>query len=218
MDSDIKLQNGTVEISGDKLKTSVSQLEMYYYGGRLAATGGNVELGSSDSGTFKGFSQLKDGTVQITGDKLKAVTGSAEIGSQAGGTFKGIILSDSGIGCYAYSLMVMNPNVRPGDGQQRMALAQSANDELLINANGHYKGGIKLDGPVNVGGDLSVQTVLQMKAGSKLLLLTPDRVERLPNGRQVRIPGVAMDVLETLQNLQEQVRQLQDKVAALGPK
>jgi len=235
MESDIKLKDGgTVEITGDKVKadvgfgggaielngsnfkTSVTDVEMLYYGGHLTAKGGNVELGSSDSGTFKGFGQLKDGTIQITGDKLEAAVGRAQIGSRSSGKFKGLMLRDSGVvGCYAYSFTVLNPDVQ-NDSKLRTALAQSACDELLINVKGHYQGGVKLDGPVHLSGDVSVQTTLQMKVGSKLLLLMPDKIAISPDGKtKIRLPGQPINLLETIQKLQGMVKQLQDKVAAL---
>ena len=50
MDSDIELQDdGTVEVIGNS--------------GYLSVGDGNVVLGSSDSGTFKGFTLGQDGTV-----------------------------------------------------------------------------------------------------------------------------------------------------------
>lgn len=44
MDSDIKLQDGTAEVIGDKFKTSVGDLELLYRGGRLTTSGGNIDL------------------------------------------------------------------------------------------------------------------------------------------------------------------------------
>lgn len=236
MESDIKLQNGTVEIIGEKVradvgfgggtvelngsnfKTTVTDLEMLYYGGRLRAKGGNVEFGSSDSGTFKGFSQLKNGTVQIAGDTMKLEASTIEICSRSSGKFTGLNLSHSVVKCSANALMVINPDVHPNDSQQRIALAQSADDELLINDRGHYKGGVRLDGPVHMTGDLSVQTALQMNVGSKLQLLTPDHIKILPGGKKIRIPGQPIDVMDAIQNLQTMIKELQDKVAALEVK
>lgn len=236
MESDIKLQNGTVEIIGEKVradvgfgggtvelngsnfKTTVTDLEMLYYGGRLRAKGGNVEFGSSDSGTFKGFSQLKNGTVQIAGDTMKLEASTIEIGSRSSGKFTGLNLSHSVVKCSANALMVINPDVHPNDSQQRIALTQSADDELLINDRGHYKGGVRLDGPVHMTGDLSVQTALQMNVGSKLQLLTPDHIKILPGGKKIRIPGQPIDVMDAIQNLQTMIKELQDKVAALEVK
>lgn len=236
MESDIKLQNGTVEITGEKVrtdvgfgggtvelngsnfKTTVTDLEMLYYGGHLRAKGGNVELGSGDSGTFKGFSQLKNGTVQVAGDTMKLEAGTIEIGSRSSGKFKGLNLSHSVMKCSTNALMVINPDVQPSDSQQRIALAQSADDELLINDRGHYKGGVRLDGPVRMTGDLSVQTTLQMNVGSKLQFLIPDQVKILPGGQKIRVPGLPIDVLDAIQDLQTMIKELQDKVAALEAK
>ena len=236
MESDIKLQNGTVEITGEKVradvgfgggtvelngsnfKTTVTDLEMLYYGGRLRAKGGNVELGSGDSGTFKGFSQLKNGTVEVAGDTMKLEAGTIEIGSRSSGKFKGLNLSHSVMKCSTNALMVINPDVQPSDSQQRIALAQSADDELLINDRGHYKGGVRLDGPVRMTGDLSVQTTLQMNVGSKLQFLIPDQVKILPGGQKIRVPGLPIDVLDAIQDLQTMIKELQDKVAALEAK
>jgi hypothetical protein len=236
MESDIKLQNGLVELTGDKVradvgfaggtvelngsnfKTSVTDLEMLYYGGRLRAKGGDVELGSGDSGTFKGFSQFKNGTVQVAGDTMKVEAGTVEIGSRSSGKFKGLNLSHSVMKCSTSALMVINPDVQPSDRQQRIALAQNADDELLINDRGHYKGGVRLDGPVRVTGDLSVQTTLQMHVGSKLQFLTPDHVKILSGGKKIRMPGLPIDVLDTIQNLQAMIKELQEKVAALEAK
>ena len=236
MESDINLQNGTVEITGDTVradvgfgggtvelsgsnfKTSVTDLEMLYYGGRLKTKGGAVELGSRDNGTFKGFSQLKNGTVQVAGDTIKVEAGIVEIGSRSSGKFKGLNLSHSVMKCSTSALVVMNPDVPPSDSQQRIALAQSADDELLINDRGHYKGGVRLDGPVRMTGDFSVQTTLQMHVGSKLQFLTPDHVKILPGGKKIRVPGLPIDVLDAIQDLQATIKELQDKVAVLEAK
>lgn len=236
MDSDVKLQEGTVEIIGDRvkadvgfgggtvelngsnLKTTVSNIEMYYYGGHLTAKDGNMELGSSDSGKFIGFSQAKDSTVQITGSRIKTDAASAEIGSRSSGNFKGLSLSESGISCYTYALTVRNPNVEQPDGQQRIAMAQNERDELLINGNGHYTGGVKVDGAVRISDVLTVQKSLKMSPGSKLLLMTPDMTTKLPNGKIIRLPGIEIDVLETITQLQNTIRQLENRVAALETK
>lgn len=233
MQSDIKLNEGTVEMTGDKvkadvgfnggsielngsnLKTSVSNIEMYYYGGHLKAVGGTVQLGSTDSGTFKGFRQAKDGAVLISGDKLTADVRSAEIGGRVNNKFEGIMLSTSGVGCYSRAFMVRNPDVPQTDSQQRIALHQSAGDELVVNAGGNYKGGVKVDGPVKMTGEVTMQGTLLVSPGSKLLLLSPEKTTKLPNGKVVRLPGAALDVLETITRLQETIVQLQNKIALL---
>lgn len=236
MESDIKLQNGMleltadnvkadvgfgggrVELTGSNFKTSVTDLEMLYFGGYIKTKGGDVELGSKDSGTFKGFKQLKNGTVQVAGDTITVDAGTVEIGSRSTGKFKGFNLSKSLVKCSASALMVVDPDVPPSDSQQRIALAQSADDELLINAKGHYKGGVRLDGPVRMTGDFSVQTTLQMHVGSKLQFLTPDHIKILPGGKKIRMPGLPIDVLDTIQDLQAMIKELQEKVAALEAK
>lgn len=211
---DVGFQGGMIELCGSNLKTSVSQLQMYYYGGHLTAIDGNVELGSSDSGTFKGFEQRNDGTVQIAGDKLKVTVGSAEIGNYSNGKFKGITLSSGAVSLFDCYLISHNRDV-PSDGKQRVALCHSPDDQLVINLDGHFRGGVKLDGPVQFNGDLTVQTELQMKQGSKLLLSMPDLIIQLPGGQKKKIFGKCIDVLETIQHLQAQCAQLQDRIAAL---
>ncbi len=233
MDGDIKLQDGTVEVVGDKFtadvgfkggtvaltgsnfKTAVTDVEMLYYGGHLRAQGGNLEMGSTDSGTFKGFSQARDGSVQVTGDKVSVSAGSVEIGLRSGGKFKGWTLSAGGLGCYGAALMVVNPDAAVGDGRPRIALAQSAADELLINAGGHYEGGAKVEGRLAIKGEASCQSTFRVEAGGKLLLMAPGKVVKLPNGKTLTTPPLAVDALQTLQELQDTVRQLQDRIAAL---
>lgn len=215
---DVGFGGGTVELNGSNVKTSVTDLDMQYSGGHLKTEGGGVALGSRDNGTFKGFSQFKNGTVQVAGDTVKLEADTIEIGSRSSGKFKGLNLSHSVMKCSTSALMVMNPDVPPSDSQQRIALAQSADDELLINDRGHYKGGVRLDGPVRMTGDFSVQTTLQMHVGSKLQFLIPDHVKILPGGKKIRMPGLPIDVLDAIQNLQATIKELQDKVAVLEAK
>lgn len=280
MESDVKLLETTVDISGDTLKAGVTNLEMYYYGGHLLTHEGDVELGSTDGGAFKGFRQQRDGTIQISGSACQAAIGNTaltvqddkvdisartlkagvtslevyyygghllthegdvelgstdggafkgfrqkhdgtvSIGNEAGGAFKGLRATASGyVSCEAYALIVRNPNVPPADSNLRVALAQSDADELLLNANNHYQGGVKIDGAATVKGDLTVQTTLILPVGSKLLFMTPDRIIRDPvTGRITHLPGAPIDALATIKDLQSKVAELQQHVTALEAK
>ena len=280
MESDVKLLESTVDISGDTLKAGVTNLEMYYYGGHLLTNDGNVELGSSDGGTFKGFRQQRDGTIQISGSACQATIGNTKLiiqddkvdisartlnagvtnlemyyygghllthegnvelgssdggtfkgfrqdrdgtvglGNDVGGTFKGVRATASGyVDCETYGLSVRNPNVHPTDSTLRVALAQSNNDELQLNVNNHYQGGVKIDGAATVQGDLTVQTTMILPVGGKLLFMTPDRIVRDPvNGRNIRVPGTPIYALAAIKDLQSKVAELQQHVAALEAK
>ena len=84
----------------------------------------------------------------------------------------------------------------------RVALQHTIYDELLINANGGYQGGVRFDGPVHLSGDLSVQggvdfdgnvqmggnlgvlASLQMQVGSKLLQMLPDKKVQFQNSME----------------------------------
>jgi hypothetical protein len=199
MDSDIKLQDdGTVEVIGN--------------GGYLSVGDGNVELGSSDSGTFKGFSLGQDGTVQLLGDSFG-------IGHLSSGGFQGLTLQPGGIANLCCSgLWLWSPDVEMTGSQPAVALQQTIYNELLINANGGYQGGVRFDGSVHLSGDLSVQTNLQMQVGSKLLLMQPDVKRHAPKGKVFVIPQPPIDVLETIQSLMERIQKLEDRVAALEAK
>jgi hypothetical protein len=102
--------------------------------------------------------------------------------------------------------------------QPAVALQQTIYNELLINANGGYQGGVRFDGSVHLSGDLSVQTNLQMQVGSKLLLMQPDVKRHAPKGKVFVIPQPPIDVLETIQSLMERIQKLEDRVAALEAK
>ena len=189
---------------------------MYYRGGHLKAQDGDVELGSTDSGALKGFKQLKNGILQISGDSLEVDAQSIIIGRKVSGKFRGISVGDHAVECITEALMVRNPDILP-DAKLRMALAQSQNDELMINAKGNYKGGVKFDGAVNMV-DLNVQTTLTMKVGSKLLLKTPDKEFPGPLGHNIHVPGLTINVLETITYLQDTINRLQNRIAALEAK
>lgn len=217
MDSDIQLEDdGTVEVIGN--------------GGYLSVGDGSVELGSSDSGTFKGFSLGQDGTVQLLGDSFG-------IGHLSSGGFQGLTLQPGGIANLCCSgLWLWSPDVKTAGSQPAVALQNTIDDELLINANGGYQGGVRLDGPVHLSGDLSVQgsvvfdsnvqmggnlgvlAGLQMQVGSKLLLMQPDVKRHGPKGKVFVIPQPPIDVLETIQSLMERIQKLEDRVAALEAK
>lgn len=122
----------------------------------------------------------------------------------------------------------------------RVALQHTIYDELLINANGGYQGGVRFDGPVHLSGDLSVQggvdfdgnvqmggnlgvlASLQMQVGSKLLQMLPDKKVTIPelHGEEIiaTIPQPPIDVLETIQSLMQKVEALEGRVAALEAK
>lgn len=215
---DVGFQGGTIELTGTTLKANVTNIEANYYGGHLSAKDGNLELGSTDGGTFKGYKQSKDGTIGVAGDKLKAEVNSAEIGSHSGGKFKGLIFSSGGVGCYGNALVVVNPDVTQADNQQRAALAQSSRDELVINANGNYKGGVKLDGVVNLSGDL-VASKMQVNVGGQLLLMRPNQTIRDPRtGRTIALPVAPLDVLATITGLQDTIAALEKRIAVLESK
>ena len=124
---------------------------MYYLGGHLKTQDGNVELGSTDSGTLKGFRQWKNGIIQIRGDRVDV----------------------------------------------------------------DAKGGVYFDGAVNMV-DLNVQTILTMKVGSKLLLKTPNITLPGPIGHS--LPGPTINVLETITDLKNTIKELQNRIAALEAK
>ena len=179
MDSDIELQDdGTVEVIGNS--------------GYLSVGDGNVVLGSSDSGTFKGFTLGQDGTVQLLGDSFG-------IGHLSSGGFQGFTLQPGGIANLCCSCLgFWSPDVKMAGSLMRVALQHTIYDELLINANGGYQGGVRFDGPVHLSGDLSVQggvdfdgnvqmggnlgvlASLQMQVGSKLLQMLPDKKVTIP--------------------------------------
>ncbi|MGA7412611.1 MAG: hypothetical protein WBW33_19185 [Bryobacteraceae bacterium] len=220
MESDIALQDSTVNISGDLLKAAIVDVEVYSHGGHLVMKDGNAEL-SSDSGAVK----ISGGNLEIyfRGGRIVARDGAVEIGSQDGAKFKGISWSPAGVRCNAIGFMVYNPDLQPSDAQPRYALAQSSNDELLVNVNGHYAGGTRFDSAVTVKGDLVAQKTLTVPAGGNLLLGLPDQTVRLPNGKTARVPGQPIDVLQkikalqdTVQQLQGSITQLQDSVAAMA--
>ena len=81
MDSDIVLKDdGTAEISGDRFKASVSDIEMYYRGGHLKTVNELLEL-SSDSNTLK----LNSSNLEMyyCGGHLKTANGNLELTSDS---------------------------------------------------------------------------------------------------------------------------------------
>lgn len=272
MDSDIVLKDdGTAEITGDRFKASVSDIEMYYRGGhlktangsleltsdsntlKLAATnfemyyrGGHlltkdngVELGSTDRGALRGFSQTKDGSVTLTGDRTtvsaaslatvhagevriegastaKVTAPSVQLGSQVADKFFGLSLSSSALTCSVPAVSVVNPNVPKPTASQRVAMSHDAEDKLVLNVQGHYTGGVKVDGKLELA-DALAKGELSVSTSGKLLLLRPDRVSTVA-GHTVRVPTPPLDVLQTLAALQEAVQGLTNRVAALEAK
>lgn len=159
--------------------------------------------------------KLNNGTLEIIGDELKADVKNAEIGFLSNGKFKGMRFYEKGIGCNTYALMVNNPDFQQTDSQMRIALAQSTNDELLINVNGHYTGGVNVDGNLTIKDNLTVKKSITMGIGSKMIFLTPNRTLRLPNGKTSIMPGTPIDIIETITRLENTIKQLQDRIAAL---
>ena len=249
MDSDIVLKDdGTVEVTGGRFKTSVGDIEMYYRGGHLSTKDSGVELGSTDRGALRGFSQVKDGTVTVTGDrttlwsasvasiqaaevriegnaagknvaKFNVQSPAVQLGSQVADKFCGISILPSGLWCHGPGVSVLNPAVAKPDANQRFALSHDAEDRLVLNAGARYTGGVKVEGKLELGAESLAQGQLAVSAAGKLLLLRPDISHRDPRtGMVIRIPVAPLDVLQALVALQQTVQDLTNRLAALEAK
>ena len=94
MDSDILLKDdGTAEVTGDRFKTSVGDIEMYYRGGHLKTANGMLEL-TSDSNTLK----LSASNCQMyySGGHLLTKDSGVELGSTDRGALRGFSQSKDG--------------------------------------------------------------------------------------------------------------------------
>lgn len=94
MDSDILLRDdGTAEVTGDRFKASVTDIQMFYRGGHLTTANGSVEL-CSDSSTLK--MAASDFELYYTGGHLVAKGKRVELGSTDSGTLKGFAQAADG--------------------------------------------------------------------------------------------------------------------------
>lgn len=207
MESDVKLNNGTVEITADKakvdvgfgggsielngsnLKTSVTDIEMYYYGGCLRAKAGNMEFGSRDNGTFKGYSQAKGGPISITGDKLVINCSQTEL--------NGVMLIRN------KGLEIVDPDLHISG--EHVALSQGEGDTLLINGKSEYSNGVSIFGKVKVGADFTIEKLIKL----------PDPRDGIGKKYPPLIKLVEMNVFDQITALQKTIQELQTKINEL---
>jgi hypothetical protein len=191
MESDLKLNGGTVELTGDVVQIDVGP---------------------------------ENGVVDVKCKNFNTIARNVKIGSFSGDKFKGIRVDDHSVYCENY-LIVKNPDINQVDSQPRYALAQSDKDELLVNAAGHYAGGVKFDGSVNFNGsvqiseDLHIKKTLCMDYGSRLTIVVAKAgpVPK-PGGGTIFRPAITIDVLGTIQSLEATISQLQNRIATLEAK
>jgi len=179
-------------------------------GGKLHA-----EVGKTPSAAAANFSGSS--TFDLAKDKFQVESPAIQLGTHVGSQFTGFSLSAAGLHCKVPAVSVVSPSVTPPDSQQRLALLQSADDELVFNAGAHYTGGARVEGKLSLAGEVLANGELKISPTGKLLILQADRFAQTTTvpPRKIRIPGQTVDVLQAITALQAAVRDLTDRLAAL---
>ncbi len=104
----------------------------------------------------------------VTIDSLRTVIGSPILGAYEE-QWGGLTVTPRGMGCTVKSISLVDPNVMGtnlipigSEDFSRSALWHSDKDELIINSGANYKGGVKIEGKVELETDVKVNGVLEM--------------------------------------------------------
>lgn len=207
-------RDGMIYVTGNKVYVNT--------GKRLQIVGDDFEisagellstllLGSRVAGRFNGYSLIGQTSPYISGDNVTVSADKTEIGRHEEDKGTGITVWSNGrLRCDGY-IAVHDPGPNEsGDresDQEKAALSQSEQDELVLNSHGFYEGGTRIDGDLNVSGNLTVRTSLNVPMDATIVLQTPSEDEN--------VPGIPVDVRETITSLLDRIAYLENRIAKL---